>query len=309
EITEILFKEWQNKSALFAASLTLDLKGLNQNYDIRPLSMQINESDYDFLTRLWRSEGINWLIDEAQPIVTHPSHELAPQHLRLIDHQASFTVLNRGVIRFHRSHATEYFDSMTRFTAHRQLQSTATYVQRWQADALTQDDGSGSILSAHQHSDQQSNESLSLEQAWHISPTWTTDLTGADQATASGSSQLEKLKHNLTDYQEKQAKYFKAQTTVRDAQVGYWFELTGHPEIDQHEGTDRQFIIYEKRFYNQNNLPKDLQQQFENLLNYSVLKTSAKEERQGNELTLIRRQIKLVPEYHPLAHRPLTHPQ
>ena len=30
EITEILFKEWQGKSPLFASSLTLDLSGLKQ---------------------------------------------------------------------------------------------------------------------------------------------------------------------------------------------------------------------------------------------------------------------------------------
>ncbi len=66
EITEVLFKEWQEKSPLFAASLSLDLSGLGQNYDIRPFTMQHNESDYDFLTRLWRSEGISWLIDETE---------------------------------------------------------------------------------------------------------------------------------------------------------------------------------------------------------------------------------------------------
>jgi hypothetical protein len=32
-------------------------------------------------------------------------------------------------------------------------------------------------------------------------------------------------------------------------------------------------------------------------------------ERQGNELTLIRRQIKVVPEYQPLQHRPSVYPQ
>lgn len=309
EISEILFKEWQSKSSLFAASLTLDLSGLAQDYDIRPFTMQINETDYEFLTRLWRSEGINWLVDEKNTVVTHPLQPLAPQKLRLIDDNQQFLALSRGLIRFHRSHATEHFDSMTNLVAHRQLQSTATYVQRWQADGLLQDEGSGSVLSAHQHSDQQSNESLSLEQAWSIGSAWTADLTGADQATASSSQQIERLNQNLTAYQERQAKYFTAQTTVRDAQVGYWFELQGHPEIDQHDLADRQFLIYEKRFFNQNNLPKDIQQQFEHLLMHSALKASNQQERQGNELTLIRRQIKLVPEYQPLTHRPVVYPQ
>ncbi|MDI9654501.1 phage late control D family protein, partial [Burkholderia cenocepacia] len=62
EIIEIIFKEWQNKSSLFATSLQLDSSGLTKNYDIRPFSMQSNESDYAYLTRLMREEGINWLI-------------------------------------------------------------------------------------------------------------------------------------------------------------------------------------------------------------------------------------------------------
>ncbi|WP_343682893.1 type VI secretion system Vgr family protein [Acinetobacter baylyi] len=309
EISEILFKEWQNRSSLFAASLTLDLSGLAQNYDIRPFTMQINETDYEFLTRLWRSEGINWLVDEKNTVVTHPLQPIAPQKLRLIDDNQQFLALSRGLIRFHRSHATEHFDSMTHLVAHRQLQSTATYVQRWQADALIQDEGNGSIQSAHLHSEQHSNESLSLEQAWSIEPAWTTDLTGADQATISSAQQIEKLNQNMTAYQEFQAKYFTAHSSVRDAQVGYWFELTGHPEIDTHERADRQFLIYEKQFYNQNNLPKALQQQVERLQPTSTLNFLQNQERQGNQLSLIRRQIKLVPDYQPLVHRPAVYPQ
>lgn len=309
EISEILFKEWQSKSRLFAASLTLDLSGLSQDYDIRPLSIQMNETDYEFLTRLWRSEGINWLVDEKHVVVAHALQEMAPQKLRLIDHNQPLLALERGVIRFHRSHATEYFDSMTQLVAHRQLQSTATYLQRWQADALIQDEGNGSIQSAHLHSEQHSNESLSLEQAWSIEPAWTTDLTGADQATISSAQQIEKLNQNMTAYQEFQAKYFTAHSSVRDAQVGYWFELTGHPEIDTHERADRQFLIYEKQFYNQNNLPKALQQQVERLQPTSTLNFLQNQERQGNQLSLIRRQIKLVPDYQPLVHRPAVYPQ
>jgi len=73
DVVEIVFKEWQQKSPLFASSLTLDLSGLSQDYDIRPFIMQSLESDYDFLTRLLRSESINWLIDEAERIVTQSS--------------------------------------------------------------------------------------------------------------------------------------------------------------------------------------------------------------------------------------------
>jgi len=314
DITEILFTEWQNKSPLFTSSLTLDLKGLTQDYDVRPLVMQSNETDYDFLTRLWRSEGINWLIDEAQLFVTNSSDEIQPQKLRLIDNNESYLALNRRNIRYHRSSAVEQQDSMTSLVPTRNLQSTAVHVQRWQADALSQEEGMGSVQSKHSHSANQDNASLSLEQAWHMSPAWMQDLNGEDQATTSSHQQLEKLNQNLSDYYASQSKYFRAQTTVRDAQVGYWFELNEHPEIDTHTGSDKEFLIIGKSFYQQNNLPKDLQQQINQLFSLSQWHTdqidlNSQAERLGNELILSRRNIKTVPEYHPLEHRPAAYPQ
>ncbi|WP_336010064.1 type VI secretion system Vgr family protein [Acinetobacter calcoaceticus] len=314
DITEILFTEWQNKSPLFASSLTLDLKSLTENYDVRPFVMQSNETDYEFLTRLWRSEGINWLIDEAQLFVTNSSDEIQPQKLRLIDNNESYLALDRRNIRYHRSSAVEQQDSMTSLVATRNLQPTAVHVQRWQADALSQEEGMGSVQSKHSHSANQDNASLSLEQALHISPAWMQDLNGEDQATASSHQQLERLNQNLSDYYASQSKYFRAQTTVRDTQVGYWFELNEHPEIDTHSGSDKEFLIIGKNFYQQNNLPKDLQQQVNQLISQSQWQNyqsrpNDQTERQGNELILSRRNIKTVPEYNPLEHRPSAYPQ
>ena len=307
EITEVLFSEWQQKSALFAASLSLNMDGLSQNYDVRPFTMQANESDYEFLTRLWRSEGINWLIDEAELFVAFSASAMEAQILRLIDSNQAFKALNRKTIRFHRSHATEQQDTMTSLVAERFLQSTTIQTQRWQAQNLAQDQSSA-FLSSHQHSAQQENASLSLEQAWTISSAWTHDLKGEDQSTAASGQQLEKLNQQLNQYQELQAKYFTANSSVRDAQVGYWFELLNHPEIDQHAGADREFLILGKAFYNQNNLPKDILVQLDKLLIASRWQ-SLGDERQANELYIVRRQIAVVPEYDPLQHRPAAFPQ
>lgn len=308
EISEILFKEWQAKSALFAASLSLDSRGLTKEYDIRPFVMQANETDYAFLTRLWRSEGINWLVDESARVVPISATQIEAQKLRLIDDNSQYEAMPRRNIRFHRSHATERFDTITSLIAQRSIQSTAIQVQRWQANNLAQDQGD-SLLSNHQHSEQQDNETLSLEQAWTISPAWMSDLKGEDQTTASSSAQLDKLNSQLTQYQELQSKYFTATSSVRDAQVGYWFELKEHPEIDQHDGSDREFLILSKTFYNQNNLPKELQDQLSKLLNLSYWNHLIKDQRQANELSLMRRGIAIVPEYNPLDHRPDAFPQ
>ncbi|WP_213071427.1 type VI secretion system Vgr family protein [Acinetobacter pittii] len=311
EVTEVLFKEWQEKSQLFATSLSLDLSGLSQSYDIRPFIMQHNESDYDFLTRLWRSEGVSWLIDEAELFVPHFTAPIQPQKLRLIDDNSQYQALARRSIRYHRSSATEYQDSITGFVAVRSLQPTAVHVQRWQPDALAHEEGIGSVITTHLHSEQFDSASLSLEQAWHVSPAWMQDLKGEDQATASSSNQLEKLNQQFTDMYASRAKYFKAYSSVRDSQVGYWFNLQEHPEIDQHEGADQEFLIIAKNFYNQNNLPKDLHQQVSQLLTQSRWDKHGYDdiERQGNELTLIRRQIKTAPEYNPEQHRPIAYPQ
>lgn len=312
EIIEIIFKEWQNKSSLFAASLQLDSSGLTKNYDIRPFSMQSNESDYAYLTRLMREEGINWLIDESESMVLSNSQTIEPQKLRLIDHNNEYKVLERRAIRYHRSDATEQNDSITSFIAQRQLQPTAIHLQRWQADNLSQEDASGSVLSAHQHSSQRDNESLSLEQAWTIAPAWITDLNGEDQATTSSNSQIEKLNKQLNQYQALQAKYFIARSSVRGAQVGYWFKLNEHPELERnHESSDKEFLILSKRFYNQNNLPKDIRDQVEQLLSLSHWQVShdRAQERQANELMVVRRYIDIVPEFDPLIHRPSAHVQ
>ena len=314
QVIETLFKEWQDKSPLFASSLSLDKSGLKKDYDIRPFIMQSNESDYAFLTRLMRSEGINWLIDEAQLIVPSATTQILPQKLRLVDDNSEYKALERRKIRFHRSSATEQQDSITSFIGQRSLQPTAVHVQRWQADVLEQEEGAGSVQSKHQHSQNQNNASLGLEQAWHISPAWIQDLNGEDQATASNNNQIEKINQNLSHYYDAQSKQFVANSTVRDAQVGYWFELNEHPEIDQHSGSDKEFLITSKTFYNQNNLPKDLNEQINRLLEQSNWVNSNKvdnnsDERQANQLVLQRRNITTVPEYHPLQHRPSTHPQ
>ncbi|EPE9868217.1 type VI secretion system Vgr family protein [Acinetobacter baumannii] len=309
EISEILFQEWQGKSPLFASSLTLDLSGLKQTYDVRPFVMQLNESDYDFLTRLWRSEGISWLIDEAELTVASNMDNIQPQKLRLIDDNNQYQALTRRAIRYHRSSATEQFDSMTSLMADRNLQPTSIFVQRWQPDVLQQTDGAGSVQSKHQHSTNYDNQSLSLEEAWHFSPAWMQDLNGEDGATSASNQQLEKFNQNLSAYYDAQSKQFIAKTTVRDTQVGYWFELNEHPEIDQHESTDKEFLIIGKNYYNQNNLPKDLNQQIQTLLQQSDWQASNTDERQANQLILQRRYIPTTPAYNPQTHSPVAHPQ
>ncbi|MEW7125819.1 type VI secretion system Vgr family protein, partial [Acinetobacter baumannii] len=285
---------------------------LTQTYDVRPFVMQHNESDWNFLTRLLRSENISWLIDEAQHIVPSTDTSIQAQKLRLIDANSQYQPLDRKTIRYHRSSAVEQYDSMTRLTAERSLQPNVMHIQRWQAEILDQEEGIGSVQSKHQHSEHYDNATLGLEQAWNYSPAWIGDLKGEDGVTKSGNQQVERLNQNLHNYYEAQAKRFIAQTTVRDAYVGYYFELNEHPEIDQHESSDKSFLIVSKNFFNQNNLPKDLNDQINGLLaqsNWAIQNPENSDERQANQLILQRRHIPTTPAYNPQIHSPVTHPQ
>ncbi|WP_081409000.1 type VI secretion system Vgr family protein [Acinetobacter gyllenbergii] len=313
DVVQCIFSEWQQRSSLFASSLTLDISGLTKDYDVRPFIMQNNELDSEFIQRLLFSEGVSTLIDEAQLKVSSSSEQIQAQKLRLIDSNDQYKALDRRSIRFHRSSATEQQDSITAFTGLRSIQPTSVHIQRWQADALETEEGAGSVQSKHSHSDNQDNASLGLEQAWHFSPAWIQDLNGEDGVTKSGNSQIEKFNENLSNYYDSQAKQFTATSTVRDAHVGYWFEFNEHPEIDGHDGSDKEFLITSKNFYNQNNLPKDLTDQVTVLLKQSnwqqnEVYTDQQDERQANALVLQRRHITLVPEYNPLTQRPTAHP-
>ena len=313
QVVEILHKEWQQRSPLFAASLSLDKTGLTKDYDIRPLIMQNNERDIDLIQRLLASEGVTSLIDEAQLKVSHFNEPIQPQKLRLIDDNTQYESLERRTIRFHRSSAIETSDSIINFTGQRSLQPTSVHIHRWQADILETEEGAGNVQSKYQHSDQYDNASLGLEQVWHFSPAWTQDLNGEDGVTPSGNSQIERFNQNLSNYYDAQAKQFTAISTVRDAQVGYHFELDQHPSLELKDSADQQFLIISKNFYNQNNLPKDLSHQVETLLKQSDwqrphLTVNNNEERQANQLVLQRRNITVVPEYNPLTQRPAVHP-
>lgn len=310
EITQNIFKLCAEQSQIFAHNILLDYSGITRNYDIRPFTMMYNEDYYHFLTRLWRSEGVNWLVAEHEAIVKSSSDEMQPQRLKLIDDNHHFPELARGKIRFHsRSHAAEQSDSITELRSDRKLSSTHIHIQRWFPENLKQDQDQ--VLSGHhKHSENLSNEQLNLEQVWNIAPAWLADLDGKGGSTKANFQQLDRLNQQLLDYQNLQAKSFVAKGSVRDADVGSWFELNGHSELDQHDLSDRRFIIMGKKSYQQNNLPKDLKNQLDHLLDMSqwqYLKAST-DEMQGTELNLVRYSIKIVPEYDFEKHRPYVYP-
>lgn len=295
EITQILFAEWQQRSELFAKTILLDNKQLSRSYDVRPFTMQSNESDYDFLTRLWRSEGVNWFIDNASPY----------QHiLKLFDDNRTLTQLPLSTIRFHRSDATEQRDTITALTATRQLKSSQIHLQRWDQQHGSMNEQAH--LSTAKQSHAYSSTALNLEQAWHVGSASLGDLDGQDTSTLPHDGQLTRLGELLIKRQEFDNKIFYAVGSVRDVKVGYWFSLNGHAELDQHSADEREFLITSLSFYAKNNLPKALDERIVRLIEQShwmsQLPGYTDMLLHQTQMTLIRRDVTMVPFYNPLVH-------
>ena len=115
---------------------------------------------------------------------------------------------------------------------------------------------------------------------------------------------------------EYEAKYFKAESAIRDLCIGQWNGVTGHAEIDTHTQEEREFVITELRVDAENNLPKSLNDKIRRLfaLNKwrdgeegSLAQASAERGvRYTNRFTCVRRGIPIVPAYDPRIDLPRT---
>lgn len=309
EVIEILHKEWCQRSRVYAASNQLDLRGLNENYEIKTQITQYNETDFQFFKRLLARISVNFIQKEQQAFVASFSTDIQAKKLSLFDQNQFLNQLSRQNIRFHRSDATERFDSITQISAKRMLQATQVHLQRWRSDFIDQEQTKKT--SKHQHSENISNFGSGLELSYAITPASINDLNQKDGADRADILHLEKLAKNQTLMLDQLAKIFVAKSTVRDAEIGCWFELLGYSQIDQHRGADNEYIIISKEFFNQNNLPKDLNHQCQCLVeesNWLDKLVGFHGERQGNILNLQRREVPVLPIYDPILDRPKAHP-
>jgi len=147
---------FQDKDALaIVTELMADYPQANVRMDvtqplpIRPICTQYQESDLDFLTRLLASEGLSWRFEHEQTAT--PSAQAAPatapttstphaKHCLVIFDAASslnqWPALSPADIRFHRADATEGSDTITAFSAQRQVGAAAVALSAWDPQQL-----------------------------------------------------------------------------------------------------------------------------------------------------------------------------
>lgn len=294
DVTQIMFAEWQQKSELFCKTLKLDLSKITNSYDTLPFTMQSQESDYDFLTRLWRRTGINWFIDSTS----------IQQTLVLFDDSKHLAQNPVAVLHFHHAdHKTDQ-DSIHTLTAQRQLQSSHAHLQRWSQQHSNLDEHAK--ISNAQQSETYSSASLNMEQAWYVGDEALGDLDGQDQSTPPTSAQLLRLGELLVQQRDLQTKSFNATGSVRTVKVGHWFSLAGHHKLDQKPASQREFLITQLSFYAKNNLPHELNTQVMQLVQQSqwqtVAITAPQTQPHQSSITMVRRDIAVVPFYDPLVH-------
>ncbi|SED44475.1 type VI secretion system secreted protein VgrG [Burkholderia sp. WP9] len=314
DVIEILLREWQKKSPALASAFDFDLSGINRSqYPVRELIFQFHESDADFIRRLCRRDGIAWFTAAgkrgAAPSDSGSSD--TPVHtLVLFDDSMKLPESAAGTIRYHRDAATEERDSVTLWSASQQLVPGNVQRASWdyKTGTMAQASESNIVDQGPTGNDLSQLLSDSVIDVPHAGDSWS-DYDRLGKARM--------LAHEL------RAVSVYAASGVRDLAVGRWFELTGHPEVDAHPESERQFIVTGLHHRAENNLPKDLNERAQALFDanrwhFDPLSTVAKSAqtsssdavgtRYDNTFTCVRRGIALTPVYDPRVDLPRVYP-
>ncbi|WUR11651.1 type VI secretion system Vgr family protein [[Empedobacter] haloabium] len=292
DIASVILDEWRRDNPVLARCFDVDWSHVTGTYPEREFTMQHNESDADFLRRLWKRRGIAWFIRPG--LASTPGSDSTPTHtLVLFDDAGTLPENVAGTVRFHRDDGTEQRDAITAWSAVRTLRPGAVTRQSWDyKQARMQDAGAVSCIDQGP----MGNELAAglddyLVEAPHA---------GRDGGDYRALGELRMQRH------EYQSKCFQGEGSVRTLRVGEWFALADHPEIDTHPPAQREFIVAELAIEAENNLPKQLDERVRRLFargpwpEASVLRAT----RYANRFRCVRRGTPIVPAFDPRADLP-----
>ena len=291
DITNILLREWLQNNPVLARAF--DFKLLTGNaYPEREFTMQYNESDAAFLRRLWKRRGLAWFFEAGEAA----RHDAVRGHrLVLFDHPQALAQNAAGTVRYHRDDGTESRDSITAWHASRLL--TAGRVTRHSWDYKQS--------SPHEIEEPGRHDQGRFGNAFAASlDDYLVDAPHAGDDAAD----FRRLTTLRMQHHEYEAKYFEAESGVRDLCVGQWIAVEGHAEVDTHAPEEREFVITGLLVEAENNLPKSWSDRINRLFglnkwrqaNGSIWSTSAESgARYTNRFSCVRRGIPIVPAFDP----------
>jgi type VI secretion system secreted protein VgrG len=247
EIVQRILDEWRQKSPVLGVCFNHEKdEGFDlRTYPKREFTMQHNESDAAFIRRLLKRRGIGWYIRAGEMMHT----------LVLFNNADSLRQNAAGTIRYHRDAATEERDTITAWSAVRSLQPGMVTRHSW--DYMNPQGRDFMLVSTNSSNNQgvNGNELAATLDDYQILP----PHAGDDNEDLFNLDQLRMKRH---DYE---SKCFHGEGSVRDLCAGEYFTLAEHPEVDQHDAAERDFIVTDLQVTAQNNLPKALATRVERL--------------------------------------------
>ena len=301
DITEVILDEWRQTNPVLAKAFDVDWSHIGGTYPAREFTMQHNESDADFLRRLWKRRGIAWFMRPGQASESH-SQDTPAHTLVLVDDAFTLPQNAAATVRYHRDDGTEASDTVMTWSAVRALKPGNVARQSWdylQARPMT------SATSSRIDQGTMGNQfAASLDDYLIDMP-----HAGEDGDDYRKLGELRMKRH------EYESKCFYGEGSVRAMCVGEWFALTGHPEIDTHPENEREFIVTRLEVDAENNLPKAVDDQAQRLfalnrwdegLCDNALRQASGERgmRYTNRFSCVRRGIPIVPAFDPRTDLP-----
>jgi type VI secretion system secreted protein VgrG len=244
DITESIFSDYANQGALLPA-----WRWELNNTDVylrRSLTTQYQETDFEFLQRLWAEEGLFYWFEHSG----NPQTEYLGEHTLVIaDHNGAFGEAPFEKIRFHRASATEKTDTIQKWEV----------AKRWRTDQVERASWDYRTLSMRpatmlqKFADTQSR--LSLPSLVDI------DVAGP-YAYRSAAEGARRAQHHLEALQVVTDTVSGA-GEVRSLAPGQPFVLIDHPNYSAMDETSATFVCMRVAHRARNNLGADVESQLE----------------------------------------------
>ncbi|MCC2955712.1 type VI secretion system tip protein VgrG [Massilia sp. IC2-477] len=301
EITQTILGEWRQTNSVLAKAFEADLSCVTGTYPAREFTMQHNESDADFLRRLWKRRGIAWFIRPGQASDSHEQD--TPGHALVLFDDGYLLPRNAaGTVRYHQDGSTEQSDTIISWSPVRSIKPGN--VTRKSCDYMQARPMSSSTPSCVDQGETGNQLAAVLDDYLIEAP-----HVGADADDYRSLGELRMKRHEF------ESKCFHGEGSVRTLCIGEWIALTGHREIDAHPDSEREFIITRLEIDAENNLPKTVDEQVRRLFALSCWDTTAAKSalegasaergmRYTNRFSCVRRGIPIVPAFDPRADLP-----
>ncbi len=297
EIVASILDEHLAANAVLAASFNYELR-LDRSYPKRSYCLQYRESDLAFIERLLFEEGIVYRHihgpDSITSVQAGVGTEVPLHTLVLFDAGYTPPQGHASAIRFHRTDGTETEDAIDRWEGARRLAAGRSSLASY--DYKTVDVYRGSREQRISHGDGGAELTATLESYDPQGPYY-----GRNR------EEIEHYAHLRQQARDLANKTFRGAGTARALEVGTWFELRDHPEHDQDDLEDRQFLVTCLTFEAHNNLlPEERERPGTGTGTDGATTENSPPYR--NTFTAVRRHIPVVPEYEKTRHQKPTAP-